>query len=65
MNPKIKELLETTLGQPFAEGRIVCDTAHFEKFADLILQECITTCEEGGQFTVCAAQEIKEHFGLL
>ena len=43
---------------------------NWEKFAELIVKECISVCENGwqGEFTACGIKQcvndLKEHFGV-
>lgn len=68
MHNRIKELYDQVVG----DDRLNFDSYLAEKFADLIIQECVAICMDN-QFTgaenynngsVSSAQLIEEHFGL-
>ena len=49
------------------EGNVIDPLIGLEKFAELIIDECIVLCEDGEdtQMTsIGAAQRIKQHFGM-
>lgn len=75
MNERIKELAEqaneTVLLDIRGDGTIDKEVVFSkEKFAELIIQECIKVCENGyaGEFTVCGIKQcvsdLKNHFGV-
>lgn len=77
MNELIRELAEQARKKPLGENWCYADPAEFkQKFAELIVRECIGCCEQvisdpvpesadtwlnGGEQCI---QEIKEHFGV-
>ena len=73
MNERIKLLAEQTglkvesfMTNPPKPFQILGSTEQFEKFAELIVQECADVCErfgESGDGYTCSA-EILEHFGV-
>lgn len=73
MNDRIKELAEqfkTTVGAgEFGEYEVMM-WYNVEEFAELIIQECISVCENGyeGEFTICGIKQcvsdLKKHFGV-
>ena len=78
MNPLIKELASKALKQPDTDndGLTVFDNDELEKFAELIVLECIGICEKDGQWytntgwlaeageAMSLSDQIKEHFGV-
>ena len=78
MNPLIKELASKVLKQPDTDndGLTVFDNDELEKFAELIVLECIGICEKDGQWytntgwlaeageAMSLSDQIKEHFGV-
>lgn len=68
MNDRIKELVEqATKRYPATESSGEFSTFDKEKFAELMLKECLHIvddegCGEGG--SVRAIEKIKEHFGV-
>ncbi len=81
MNQRIKQLVEQALKHPDTDndGLTVFDNDELEKFAELIVRECIQVCEpildepyedmtEFGKGLVegqdVAIERIKEHFGV-
>ena len=78
MNPLIKELASKVLKWPDTDndGLTVFDNDELEKFAELIVLECIGICEKDGQWytntgwlaeageAMSLSDQIKEHFGV-
>ena len=78
MNPLIKELASKVLKWPDTDndGLTVFDDDELEKFAELIVRECIGICEKDGQWytntgwlaeageAMSLSDQIKEHFGV-
>ena len=78
MNPLIKELASKALKQPDTDddGLTVFDNDELEKFAELIVLECIGICEKDGQWytntgwlaeageAMSLSDQIKKHFGV-
>jgi hypothetical protein len=71
MNTKIKEFIEQAHTYSFQENRgqfVLNDFA--EKFAELIVKECIDVCANGwqGEFTAAGisqcVSDLREHFGV-
>ena len=70
MNKRIQKLAEQA--DPYLYERCAGDGFYFdyEKFAELIVRECITQCEKNkdhewlGPGSKLSASNIKEHFGL-
>ena len=60
MNPKVKQLAEQA-------GGVVLAGSEIQKFAELIVQECVQICEQGTATQTTssgAASMIKQHFGV-
>jgi hypothetical protein len=80
MNERIRDLALTAIVENITSDRWVFNDAELEKFAQLIVRECISKVEDtfqgipdnttpmwqiGFQFGVAAASEnIKQHFGV-
>ena len=74
MNPLIKELASKALKQPDTDndGLTVFDNDELEKFAELIVQECMevaspnymSTPEDSVYYVEQAINRIAEHFGV-
>ena len=70
MNPLIKELASKALKQPDTDndGLTVFDNDELEKFAELIVRECMKAADEGmAQVTMKVewpSYHIKKHFGV-
>ena len=78
MNPLIKELASKVLKWPDTDndGLTVFDNDELEKFAELIVLECIGICEKDGQWytntgwlaeageAMSLSDQIKKHFGV-
>jgi hypothetical protein len=73
MNPLIKELASKALKQPDTDndGLTVFDNDELEKFAELIVKECVGILEpksrymgEGPEVLKDKIRQIKQHFGV-
>ena len=71
MNEKIKELFEQAYGGEWPTDITNIAPSELERFAKLIIQECIKICDKVqikyGQYTFTARickEDIKEHFGV-
>ena len=71
MNERIKELAEQAGGHYSREelefAVVFGELEDFEKFAELIVRECIAICESGTPTQTTsggAAELIKQHFGV-
>ena len=82
MNERIKELAEQAgmtddkFGMYFAKDKHNEDGVDLEKFAELIVEECVSICEKDGQWytntgwlaeageALSLSEQIKEHFGV-
>lgn len=78
MNERIKQIAEktgatilTTQGiEDVVDGCYIIGPARLQKFAELIIQECMDVVKDinqeydGGSTVVNAAEEIKEHFKI-
>ena len=80
MNERIKELAEQAgmtddkFGMYFAKDKHNEDGVDLEKFAELIVEECVSICEKDGQWytntgwlaeageALSLSEQIKEHF---
>jgi CTP synthase (UTP-ammonia lyase) len=61
MNERMRELLEQA-GVKFV---VMPKDTEYEKFAELIVQEMLVTCEEHPAWTGrMIAEQIKQHFGV-
>jgi len=67
MNDLIKDLATQSIVENISSDRWVFNDAELEKFAQLIVRECVDICESGSNTqTTCggAAILIKQHFGV-
>jgi hypothetical protein len=74
MNERIQKLaveaglkIESLMTNPPKPFQILGSTEQFEKFAELIVQECAKACEENSYLALNGwqrAKQIKEHFGV-
>lgn len=69
MNERIQELMEQAmeLVDPYAlEGEFGPRLLNAEKFAELIVEECLNLVDRGGEFVSRPklVERIKEHFGI-
>ena len=69
MNERIRQLAEQALKHPDTDndGLTVFDNDELEKFAELIVRECMTLCEdvtERNDPAIACYYEIKRHFGV-
>jgi hypothetical protein len=71
MNERIKELFEQAYGGEWPTDITNIAPSELERFAKLIIQECIKICDKVqikyGQYTFTARickEDIKEHFGV-
>ena len=72
MNERIRELAEKTMNSdtaPHLSTELYCFTkSEFEKFAELIVRECVSICKEKEQPNLYGVREventIKQHFGV-
>ena len=77
MNNRIKELAEQAgfilwADEPWSRGQVVDWGSNYdiqlEKFAELIVQECLSICKEREQANLYGVREventIKQHFGV-
>ena len=75
MNERIKELAEQA-AREMNETGTYSETKFQQKFAELIIRECVSICEKDGQWytntgwlaeageALSLSEQIKEHFGV-
>jgi 2,4-dienoyl-CoA reductase-like NADH-dependent reductase (Old Yellow Enzyme family) len=65
MNERIRELLQETYTH-FGHGKYRTDELVAEKFAELIVRECIDIVAAGGEFASRPklVEKLQEHFGV-
>jgi hypothetical protein len=67
MNERIRELARRVVGKHRNDvSSISLFDEQIEKFAELIVQECVTMLDHNGNYLIddAATKQIKEHFGV-
>lgn len=66
MNQRIRELIEQAMVLAEPDGLSVREIFDKEKFAELIVQECIDIVAAGGEFASRPklVEKLQEHFGV-
>jgi hypothetical protein len=69
MNERIDRLIDQCTVQGFSDCVGGYETFDKEKFAELIVLECVGVCEEyrgteWGKAAECIGEQIKQHFGI-
>ena len=69
MNKRIRELAEQAdiVFGHYNNNEVICSAIDIEKFAELIVQECVNICESGSSTQMTcggAAMLIKQKFGV-
>lgn len=67
MNKQIAALLEQARTKDYwSEGRYLVDFINQEKFAKLIIRECVTMLDNNGNYLIddVATKQIEKYFGI-
>jgi hypothetical protein len=70
MNERIRELLKQSTNPPWDGEQGPMNEFNLERFAELIVKECIDVCANGwqGEFTAAGisqcVSDLREHFGV-